>query len=234
MLGFYTISTVLFVYIHINCITALMKIRIAIVDDCAKYRYAIKRLLHLEEDFNVTLQTGNGFELLHQLLTITPDVILMDIRMPEMDGMVAAEKVRELYPGLKIIAHSQYDSESNIVEMNMRGVKSYIGKEDKHEELFKAIRIVHHGGVYMTDMAAAIVQKHLSNNNRKSCPVSVNEVERKFLKYLCDGLSSTAISDIICRSPRTVEKYREALYKKFEVNSKEQLISCVVKWKLVD
>lgn len=210
-----------------------MKIRIAIVDDCQKYCKAIARVLHLEDDFRVIMQAGNGFELLDQLLTITPDVILLDIRMPEMDGMDAADRVRELYPGLKIIAHSQYDFESNIIEMNMRGVKSFIGKEDRPEELTKAIRIVHNGGVYMTDRAAEIIQKYLTNSYKRSCPVRVNEFELKLLKSLCQGLSSTAIAEIICKSPRTVEKYREDLYRKFEVKSKEELISFVVKWELV-
>ena len=85
----------------------------------------------------------------------------MDIRMPKMDGIIATEKVREFYPNIKIIAYSQYDYEANIVAMYSKGVKSFVGKDDGPEELLKAIRTVHGGGAYMTDMAMEIVQRKL-------------------------------------------------------------------------
>lgn len=208
------------------------KIRIAIVDCHKTSREKLGLLLNTMDDFEIIWQASNVRQFLELLKTVTPDLVLMEIRMPEMDGMVATNKAMELHPGLKIIAYSQYPTERDVIDMNMRGVKSVIGKGEHPNELIKAIRIIHSGGVYMTDMAAAIVQKYL-NRNQISCPVRVNEFELNLLKNICQGLSSTQIAGIICKSPRTVEKYREDLYRKFEVNSKEGLISFAVKWELV-
>jgi DNA-binding NarL/FixJ family response regulator len=212
----------------------MKKIRLAIVDDYELFRNELTKLIHLENDLQVVLKAENGKRLLSQLKTIAPDIILMDIRMPEMDGIEATIHVKELYPKIKIIALSQYDQEANIVEMNRLGVKSFIGKTDDTDELLKAIRIVSSGGVYMTSRSAAIVQKYLHQPiAKKTCPVNVNDLELSLLKYFCKGLSSTAIGDILHKSPRTVEKYRNDLYQKFQVHSKEELIVLVTKRGLV-
>ena len=210
-----------------------MKIKIAIVDDCEKIRRMTAALLNLEHDFVVVLQAENGKIFLEQLETTMPDLVLLDIRMPEMCGLKTSVRLKELYPNLKIIAYSQYDFESNIIEMNIRGVKSFIGKNDEPEELFKEIRTVFTGGAYMTDRSTTIIQKYLAYKHNIVCPINVDDTELSLIKKLCQGLSSKEIGDIICKSPRTVEKYRDDLYRKFQVSSKEELIATVVKFGLV-
>lgn len=212
----------------------MKKIKLAIAEDNKKFRKAIIRFINKENDLNVILEAENGIHLLEQLKTKTPDVILMDIRMPFMDGVEATEKINEFYPHLKIIAYSQYDQEENIIKMNIHGVKSFIGKEDEPEELFKAIRIVHDRGVYMTDKTANIIQNHLRKNSvYTQCPVELTELEIVLLNGICKGLSSTELSRIIHKSPRTVEDYRLLLYKKFQVENKEQLITKAVALKAI-
>lgn len=209
----------------------MSKIKLAIADDSEKVRKAIIRLIQLENDLEVILEAENGLHLLEQLRTTTPDVILMDIRMPVMNGIEATDYIKKLYPDQKIIAFSQYDQEENIIEMNIHGVKSFIGKGDDIEELFKAIRIVHDGGIYMTTRSAQIVQNYLKRATAETkCPYELTEQESKLLKGICQGLSSTELAELIHKSPRTVEKYRLDLYKKFNVTNKEQLISKVSKW----
>lgn len=215
----------------------MTKIKLAIAEDCEKFRKAIIRFINKENDLEVILEAENGIHLLEQLKTKTPDVILMDIRMPVMDGIEATDKINEFYPHLKIIAYSQYDQEENIIKMNIHGVKSFIGKEDEPEELFKAIRIVHDGGVYMTDKAALIVQHYLSEISSTNAEDfissefenNLSETELLVLKSICKGLSSTDISKIIHKSHRTVEKYRNDLYQKFKVSNKKELIEKAMK-----
>lgn len=154
-----------------------------------------------------------------------------------MNGIEASLILSQLYPSIKIIAFSQYDQEENIIEMNIHGVKSFIGKEDDHEELFKAIRIVYSGGVYMTDRAAKIVQKYLSRiggvqHSKVNLP-AISESERKLIKDIVKGLSSSDIGKTIGKSHRTVEDMREKIYRKFKVENKEQLIALVSKANLV-
>lgn len=209
----------------------MTKIKLAIVDDCEQFRKAIIRLIHSENDIKVILEAENGLQLLDQLKSRMPDIILMDIRMPKMDGIEATEKIKEHYPNLKIIAYSQYDQEENIIKMNINGVKSFIGKEDDPEELFKAIRIVNSGGVYMTDKAANIIQLHLNkitNECIKTLDV-LNEVENTVVKLILEGQTSKDIGVQINRSHRTVEDIRNRIYHKFNVNNKEQLIRLLSK-----
>jgi DNA-binding NarL/FixJ family response regulator len=212
-------------------------IKLGIAEDSKQFREAIKRLIHTEKDIEIILEAVNGCDLLEKLGRVEPDIILMDIRMPLMNGIEVSLILRKRYPSIKIIAFSQYDQEENIIEMNIHGVKSFIGKEDDHEELFKAIRIVYSGGVYMTDRAAGIVQKHLSRiggaeHSKVNLP-AISESERKLIKDIVGGLSSSEIGKTIGKSHRTVEDMREKIYRKFNVDNKEQLIAIVSKANLV-
>lgn len=212
-------------------------ITLGIAEDHKHFRESIKRLIHTEEDMQIILEAANGLDLLMKLQDVQPEIILMDIRMPEMNGIEAALVLRQRYPTIKVIAFSLYDQEANIIEMNIHGVKSFIGKEDDPEELFKAIRIVNSGGVYMTDRSAAIVQKYLSKSgneahSRFSLP-EISESERELIKDIVKGLSSTEIAKAIGKSHRTVEDMRGKIYRKFNVENKEQLIALVSKHNLV-
>jgi DNA-binding NarL/FixJ family response regulator len=212
-------------------------IKLGIAEDHNQFRKALKRLIHTEKDIEVILEADNGHDLIEKLRDVQPDIVLMDIRMPIMNGIEASLILKERYPAIKVIAFSQYDQENNIIEMNINGVKSFIGKEDHYEELFKSIRIVYSGGVYMTDRSAAIVQKHLSKNaNVEHSQISLPEIsesERRLIKDIVNGLSSTEIAKTIGKSPRTVEDMREKIYRKFNVVNKEQLIALVSKHNLV-
>jgi DNA-binding NarL/FixJ family response regulator len=213
----------------------MKKIKIGIAEDNKVSRKAIAKLIQTEDDLEVILQAEDGKQLLELLKTITPDIILMDIRMPEMDGIEASEKVKELYPSIKIIAFSLYDLEDLIIEMNIRGVKSFIGKEDDPEELFKAIRIVKDGGVYMTDRSAEIVQRYLSHISKylKDQPDSICEHEKILIKMIIEGLTSRQIGEKMGKSHRTIDDMRERLYLKFNVKSKTQLIALASKWNFI-
>jgi len=202
----------------------MTKIKIAIADDHKAFRKAIIRTIHIEKDLEVIIEAENGADLLRQIEIKTPDIVLMDIRMPVMNGVEATDKIKEHYPQIKVIAYSQYDLEGNIIEMYVHGVKSFIGKEDETEELFKAVRIVYEGGVYMTDRSAEIVQRYLSNKNQIIEPPNLNDFQLSLLRAICKGQSSTEIGKILNKSPRTIEEHRENLYRRFGVRTKEGLL----------
>lgn len=210
----------------------MTKIKLAIADDCKQFRKAIIRLIHLEKDLEVVFEAENGLHLLDELNNNTPDVILMDISMPVMNGVEATVKIKELYPYLKIIAYTQYDIETNISQMYINGVESFIGKEDDPEELFKAIRIVHNGGVYLTEKASKIIRHSLELTKKLEPNVTLTESEKAIIELILDGLTSKQIGKIINKSHRTVEDIRERLYCKLNVKNKEQLIAVVSKWQL--
>jgi DNA-binding NarL/FixJ family response regulator len=211
----------------------MTKIKIAIADDNKQFRNAIKTLFKTERDLEIILEADNGIHLLEQLKTERPDIILMDIRMPKMNGIETSKKVIELYPQIKIITFSQYDYESNIVQMYIIGVKSFIGKDDRPEELLKAIRTVYTSGSYMTDMATEIIQRHLTYKAKESNNIHLlDEHDKALVKMIIKGQSSVEIASKINKSPRTVDKMRERLYEKFNITCKEQLIALASKWDL--
>jgi DNA-binding NarL/FixJ family response regulator len=212
----------------------MTKIKIAIADDNKQFKKSVKALFKTEQDIEIIIDADNGLHLLEQLKTEQPEIILMDIRMPKMNGIEASKKVLELYHKIKIITYSQYDYESNIVQMYIIGVKSFIGKDDRPEELLKAIRTVHTSGSYMTDIATEIIQRHLAYKVKESNNIHLleNEQEINLVKMIIKGLSSGEIAAKINKSSRTVDKMRERLYHKFGINCKEQLIALAVKWNL--
>lgn len=212
----------------------MSKIKIALADDNRQFRNATKTLLKTERDLEIVLEADNGVQLLEQLKKEQPEIVLMDIRMPTMDGIEASKKVIELYPQIKIITFSQYDFESNIVQMYIIGVKSFIGKDDEPEELLKAIRTVYTSGSYMTDMATEIIKRNLAYKAKESNNIHLfeSEQEKELVKMIVKGLSSVEIASMINKSPRTVEDMRKRLYSKFNINCKEQLIALASKWNL--
>lgn len=212
----------------------MSRIKIALADDNQQFRNSIKILFKAERDLEIVLEADGGIQLLEQLKTEQPEIILMDIRMPKMNGIEASKKVLELYPKIKIITFSQYDYEANIVQMYIIGVKSFIGKDDGPEELLKAIRTVYNSGAYMTDMATEIIKRNLAYKAKESNNIHLleSEQEKELVKMIVKGLSSKQISVKINKSSRTVDKMRERLYHKFNINCKEQLIALAVKWNL--
>lgn len=202
----------------------MAKIKLAIAGDNQEFRKGIIKLIHLENDFAVTLEAENGLQLLEQLKIETADIILMHIEMPVMDGIEATIRIKALYPDVKIIAFSQNDWEDKIIKMCIHGVMSIVSKEDGIEELIKAIPIVNDGGVYMTDRAAGIIQKFICSKTFISAPPYLNEFEQFLLSAICKGQSSTQIGRLTNKSYRTIEEHREKLYKKFGVRSKEELL----------
>jgi DNA-binding NarL/FixJ family response regulator len=212
------------------------KIRLAIVDDYEMARKALIRLLNLDGDWEIVIEAENGIDLIEKLNQSIPDIILMDIQMPKMNGIEATERVLSQYPSIKIIAVTQFDNEQNIIEMYSRGVKSFLSKGCNPAEFFTAIRVVNQGGVYLTDEALKIIQSILGSNRYRQSHADVcnnlSDIEIQVLKCICKGLSSTDISKVINKSPRTVEKYREDLYRKFNVGSKKELIEIAISHEL--
>lgn len=209
-------------------------INVALAEDRQSTRDAIVRYLHTEKDIRVVLEAKNGLELIEGINGYSkPDIILTDIRMPVMDGLEATKIILQNDPSSKIIAWTIFEDEEHVVAMTRLGVKSFLGKNDM-DEVFKAIRIVNKGGVYLPDKIAEILKGYLEKeSNAEPCLVSLSKFEEALIKAICNGYSSSKIGDLIGKSPRTIEDYRNNLYEKFQVSNKEQFIVKATKWKLI-
>jgi CheY-like chemotaxis protein len=133
--------------------TCMPTIKVALADDNEHFREAVRVLLEREPTMEIVLEAKNGKQLIDQLPLHMPDIVLMDIQMPVMDGIEATQHLMATYPHLKIIALSMFDNELNIIKMSALGIKSFIGKDDA-TVLPKAITIVHEGGVYLPNEVA--------------------------------------------------------------------------------
>jgi two-component system, NarL family, response regulator DegU len=215
--------------------SSMGKITVGIADDHAFTRKSFVkfvRLLHANE-IDVVLEADNGRDLLTQLQSCQPEIILMDIRMPIMDGAEATLHVRDRYPKIHVIVRSGLDLEQNIIEMNKLGVKSFISKSEPVEEVIKAIQLVKQGGHYFPEEVEKIWSRYLLSLIEVQGNVKIDNKERELLKLICQGMSSREIGDAIHKSPRTIEEHSANLRKKFGVANKEQLIALVSRNKIV-
>jgi DNA-binding NarL/FixJ family response regulator len=210
----------------------MTKIKIAVVDDHEPLLNALVKLFKAESDLDVILTAKNGIDLLEKLSTIMPEIILMDIRMPIMDGIQATKLIRLKYPTLKVIAHTQYDNDDNIVEMYKLGVKSFICKSGDPSELLSAIRTVYKGGNYVTDQALSIFINNLvvnttkSKNNKSSHLESLGKLSPIELKVLWHTASIKSIKQIakeLHLSPNTVNNHQANIRKKLNLFGRNAL-----------
>ena len=210
---------------------------IVLVDDHTLFRNGLRTLLSGIEGFNVVGEASDGIELLDLLEKITPDVILLDIEMPRMNGIAAAEEALKRWPDLKIITLSMYGDEDYYFKMVSLGVKGFILKNSEIKDVVAAIEAVAEGGSFFS-------QELLFNqvSNLKSTPSSVPEDspeqlsqrESEILLHICRGESNNEIADALFISKRTVDKHRSNILAKTGCKNTANLVVYAIKHHLVE
>jgi len=203
-------------------------IRIAIAEDIGRLAETLKSKIELLPDFKVVLIANNGKDLMAKLEeNHNVDVIFMDINMPQMNGIEATEVVSNRYPKIKVVISSVYDDEDNIFDAIIAGATGYLLKDDKPEEIHRAIYQVLDGGV---PMSAAIARKSLNlikngrPNQKKEVDYGLTNREIEILEHLSKGLQYDQIADNLFISKGTVRKHVENIYRKLQVNNKVEAI----------
>ena len=193
------------------------QINIIIADDELLFRKGIAFLLNSEEHIRVLFEAGNGVELLEYLkLHIRqPDIILMDLNMPEMNGVEATKTIRKLYPDIKIIALTSYHTPMFVANMIHEGAASYLSKNAAPHEMIFTINQVAEKGFYYDDYVLGVIKDNtiLANKDNHSLLsgefLSTREIQ--ILELICREYSTAEISCELCLSPRTVDGYRKQL-----------------------
>lgn len=201
-------------------------IRILIADDHHLMITGIKSTLGDIEDFKVVAEAGNGYQVLEQLESGIPvDVILMDINMPLMDGVVCTKKVTRQFPGIRIIALSQYDEKRFVKLMVKNGAAGYILKDVGIDILEKAIREVHEGKKYFCErLSSRLLAQELKEENILDLFPKLTEREREVLTLICQEFSTQEISEKLFISSHTVESHRANLMHKAGVKNTAGLV----------
>lgn len=204
---------------------------IILVDDHALFRSGLHLLLENLEIVNDIYEASNGLEFLNTIDEHEIDIVLMDISMPEMDGVEATQKALDKYPELKIIALSMYGDEEYYYKMINAGVKGFLLKDSEISEVKNAIQSVGEGTNYFSPEILYNLVKNL--NTVKTTTSILSERESEVLYHICDGLSNHEIAEILHVSKRTIDKHRENILSKTQSKNTASLIMFAIKHKLV-
>ncbi len=194
------------------------KITIAIADDHKLFRSGIAAFLKNIDEVELIYEAEDGKELVDKVKMQQPEIILMDLNMPVMNGTEAIRKIKDLYPDVKIIALTMYDNEKMITNVLEIGASGYLLKDVEPEELKNAIFSTHETGYYFNDFVNSTLLKQLLRNKKldpkfkKSFELSDREIE--VLKLICKELTNAEIAELLSLSPRTVDGHRQRLLEK--------------------
>jgi two-component system, NarL family, invasion response regulator UvrY len=182
----------------------------------------------------VLFEADNGNDLIAKLKPGNiPDLVLMDINMPEMDGYDTAKWLRTNHPQIKVLALSMYDNENAIIRMLKNGARGYILKDCDPTELRNAIDDVMSKGFYYSELVSGKLMHAINNlgdeNSDVTAVMSLNDKETEFLKHACSELTYKEIADIMNVSPRTVDHYRDTLFEKLKLKTRVGLVMFAVK-----
>src|SRR5881394_1254605 len=200
------------------------QIRVAIADDHKIFRDGIKMALRDKEYLKILWEAEDGKDLMHKLQIKEPDVLLMDIRMPEVDGINAINMIRKEHEAVKIVVLTMYDDQEMITKMMEMGANAYLTKTTDPEEIYNAILTCMNDDFYFNDLVnKAVMGKLLQKKNVRqhygtTTTVHFNEKEIKILKLLAEDKTTEEISKTIFLSPRTIETIRQNM--KLKVNAK--------------
>jgi DNA-binding NarL/FixJ family response regulator len=196
-----------------------MNITLGITDDHQLFLKSLSLLIGSLEDFTIIIEALNGKDLIEKLEAkkIQPDIILLDVNMPVMDGRQTAEYLSQKFPAIKLVALSMKDDDATIISMIKAGCCAYLLKDIHPEDLNKALHEIHYKGYYNAD-AANINYRRLLQHQEKE--LQLTDKEKEFLQLACSDATYKQIAAVMHLSERTVDGYRENLFKKLNVQSR--------------
>jgi DNA-binding NarL/FixJ family response regulator len=215
-----------------------VKRSIAIVDDHTMFRRGLATLINMFDDYEILFDAANGTEFVEKLNpNKLPDIALLDIQMPMMDGYHTAEWITKNFPQIKILVLSTMDAETAIIRMIKNGAKGYVLKEAEPKELRQAFDEVIAEGYFYNDSITRKIMKSLAMlaNDKNNIGINerLNERELQFLQMACSERSYHEIAAEMFLSERTIDGYRESLFKKCKVNTRVGLVLYAIKNSLV-
>ncbi|XZF16419.1 response regulator [Chitinophagaceae bacterium MMS25-I14] len=196
-------------------------IRLAIADDHEMVRAGLVASLSGMTGISIVAEADNGQSLISRLetLQVLPDIVLLDVSMPVMDGHETLKAIKLRWPELKVLMLSMYDAEHTILKMMNQGARGYVLKAGKIAELYTAIREIYQYGFYSPEY----VSGRMARQQEPQMP-RINEKEIRFLQHCCTELSYRDIASLMNVSVRTVEGYRDTLFMKLHLNTRVGLV----------
>lgn len=212
-------------------------IQIAIADDEALFRKGMRLILESNDGLKVVIEAENGIDLLDQLKIAEqlPDILLLDLKMPEMTGVEVAKVLRRDYPDIKIIVISTHYSRAFIINMIELSAVAYLPKNSQPKEVMETIRAVQTNGFYYNSEVLTIIRENIISRKKMKAQFSLNltEREREVLQLICEQYSATEIAAKLYISPRTVDGHRNNLLLKLDCKNVAGLVVVAMQHQLV-
>lgn len=210
-----------------------MKTKLLLVDDHAVVRSGLRMLLDGEIDVEIVGEAGTASEAINAVASLKPDMVLMDIGLPDMSGIDAAREVKRLWPEVSIVALTIHEDQEYFFKMLEAGASGYVPKRAAPEELLTAIRVAASGGVYLyPSLAKLLVKDYLSNEQSNGDEDNLNNLtprEQEVLTLLADGDSNIDIAAQLSISPKTVARHRENIMRKLNLHSRTELVKYAIR-----
>ncbi len=209
-----------------------MKIRLLLVDDHAVVRVGLRLMLQSEADIEILGEAGFAAEAIEAAERLSPDLILMDIGLPDMSGIDATREIKKRFPNIFVVALTIHEDQEYFFKMLEAGASGYVPKRAAPDELLTAIRSAAAGEVYLyPSLAKLLVQDFLGQAHPQPVPPE-NELtgrEQEVLTYLAEGSSNTEIAAALVISPKTVERHRENIMRKLKLHSRAELVRYAIR-----
>jgi two-component system response regulator NreC len=213
-------------------------IRVMLVDDHAVVRVGLRMLLEDEEDIDICGEAQSASEAIIQAVTLKPEVILMDIGLPDMSGIEATREIKRIYPEVSIVALTIHEDEEYFFKLLDAGASGYVPKRAAPEELLTAIRAAHVGEVYLyPSLAKLLVRDFLGQQTMIKSGEGENALtarEQEVLALLADGDNNTEIGEKLNISPKTVARHRENIMSKLNLHSRTELVKYAIRKGIIE
>ncbi len=216
----------------------MKKIKVLIADDHAIVRDGLRQLLKGQPDMEVAGEAEDGRQALDEVKALHPDVILLDIAMPHLTGLEAISLIREASPDTQIVVLSMHAKETYVQQVLASGALGYVLKASPSSDILEAIRMAHRREYFLSSrLKAEVIGKYLKSE--RSAPSLrgydlLSEREQQVFRLVAQGHSTGRIADILCVSPKTVEKHRTSLMNKLNVHDRLELLKYAIKIGIVD
>ncbi len=215
-----------------------MMIRLLVVDDHAVVRSGLRMLLMGEEDMEIVGEAGSAAEALEATRLLKPDVVLMDIGLPDMSGIEATREIRKQHPHVAVVALTIHEDEEYFFKMLDAGARGYVPKRAAPEELITAIRAAAADEVYIyPSLAKLLVRDYLSQDRsveQKTALDNLTDREREVLTFLAEGKGNDEIAEALVISPKTVARHRENIMHKLNLHSRAELVRYAIRKGIIE
>jgi DNA-binding NarL/FixJ family response regulator len=209
-----------------------MSIRIVIADDHKMFREGLRTLLEKEEDFSIVGEADDGRSAVKLVAELSPDIVLMDVNMKDLNGIEATRQIVAKQPFIKIIGLSMYSERQFVTEMLLAGVKGYLLKEGAFDELIQGIRIAMSGQVYLSPkIATGVIDIFLDAHSKQRSPVfsMLTDRERQVLQMIAEGKSMKEIAFALEVSVKTVETFKQQIIRKLDIRTTAGLVKFAIR-----